>query len=221
MRAWPRRGVGSIVRQLRWQVYRALRRLATILPVFTSMQSSCTSSLSEASMASRSRVPAEGVCRRQRRRSEVFRARASPCCARKSAANTIVSNSGVSPRAWAGSRSAACETRQSPAQSTSGCDPSNEIMERFSSGSPAVCDTSSRISAISWRKRGAYRFADINENRDLQFRPVGAGKALKIADDNILVYDSEVAGLQRGHAVIVLVHGGEVHPHLAGRRCDR
>lgn len=53
----------------------------------------------------------------------------------------------------------------------------------------------------AWR----HGFAAIDENSDFKFRPVGAGKALKIADDETFVNDREVAGLQRGHAVIVLI----------------
>jgi len=54
----------------------------------------------------------------------------------------------------------------------------------------------------------------------LEFGPVGAGKALKIADDVALVNHCEVAGLQGGHSLVVLVEGGKAELNLFDRRAE-
>src|SRR5579864_1021711 len=62
--------------------------------------------------------------------------------------------------------------------------------------------------------------AGVEENGELQLRPVGAAKALKIADDVALVNYCEVAGLQGGHSVVVLVERGKAELNLADRRAE-
>ena len=44
-------------------------------------------------------------------------------------------------------------------------------------------------------KSRAHRLAGVNQNCDFKFCPVGSGKALEIADDNIFVNDRKVIGL--------------------------
>jgi hypothetical protein len=62
--------------------------------------------------------------------------------------------------------------------------------------------------------------AGVEENGELQLRPVGAAKALKIADDVALVNYCEVAGLQGGHSVVILVERGKAELNLADRRAE-
>lgn len=59
------------------------------------------------------------------------------------------------------------------------------------------------------------RRASVEEDGEFQFRPVGRAKALKIADDVALVNDCEVAHLQGGHPVVVLVKGRKAELNLA------
>ena len=87
--------------------------------------------------------------------------------------------------------------------------------ERFSSGTPAVCEISSNVGNFLAKPR-LHRLAPIDQNADFKVRPVGATKAAEIADDNILVNHCEITGLQRRHSVIVLVQCRKVHPNFGG-----
>ena len=127
----------------------------------------------------------------------------------------MVSNKGVRPRApVAGIRSAAWDARQSPAQSKAGFEPckrnDGEIFFGHSCGFRHQFHHVRHL-LPQMRRDGS---AGVEENRNFKLRPVRASKALKIADDNILVDDSKVAGLQGGHAVIVLVCRGKAQPNF-------
>jgi hypothetical protein len=58
--------------------------------------------------------------------------------------------------------------------------------------------------------------AGVEENGDFQLRGIGAGKALKIADDNIFVNHREITGLQAGDAAMVLIGGRKGQAHFVG-----
>ena len=55
----------------------------------------------------------------------------------------------------------------------------------------------------------SYRPADVDDDADFQFFRVGAGKALKVSDDELSVNYSEIRGLQCGDCMMVLVRHGK------------